>query len=59
LRFAFPNVTVHFGEPLSYPVEAGACHERQLQAAGEIFARVREMYAGIDSGQASRQLNEA
>jgi 1-acyl-sn-glycerol-3-phosphate acyltransferase len=58
-RFAFPKVTVQFGEPITYPVEAGAGHERQLQAAGEIFARVREMYAGIDSGQASRQLNEA
>ena len=33
--------------------------ERQLEVASEIFDRVREMYAALSGGQASRQLNEA
>jgi len=58
-RFRFPTVTVEYGDPLSYPVERAPGRERQLEVAGEIFARVREMYARIDAGQASRQLNDA
>ena len=58
-RFTFPKVTVQYGEPLSFPVESAPGHERQLEAAGEIFDRVREMYAALDEKQASHQLNEA
>jgi 1-acyl-sn-glycerol-3-phosphate acyltransferase len=58
-RFTFPKVTVQFGEPLSFPVESAPGRERQLEVAGEIFDRVREMYAGLEAGQASRQLNDA
>jgi 1-acyl-sn-glycerol-3-phosphate acyltransferase len=58
-RFTFPKVRVQFGEPLSYAVEPDAGRERQLEVAGEIFGRVREMYAGLEAGQPSRQLNEA
>jgi 1-acyl-sn-glycerol-3-phosphate acyltransferase len=58
-RFAFPKVTVQFGEPLSFAVESAPGHERQLEVAREIFDRVREMYAGLEAQQASRQLNEA
>jgi 1-acyl-sn-glycerol-3-phosphate acyltransferase len=58
-RFAFPQVTVRYGEPLTFPIESGAGHERQLEVAAEIFDRVRDMYAGLERGQASRQLNEA
>jgi 1-acyl-sn-glycerol-3-phosphate acyltransferase len=57
-RFTFPKVTVQYGEPLSYAVEPGPDHERQLEVAGEIFARVREMYAGLERRQTSHQLNE-
>jgi 1-acyl-sn-glycerol-3-phosphate acyltransferase len=57
-RFAFPKVTVQFGEPLSFPVERDVGRERQLEAAREIFDRVREMYVGLNERQASRQLNE-
>jgi 1-acyl-sn-glycerol-3-phosphate acyltransferase len=46
-RFRFPKVTVQFGEPLSFPVEVEPGRERQLEASGEIFARVREMYEGL------------
>jgi 1-acyl-sn-glycerol-3-phosphate acyltransferase len=50
-RFRFPKVTVQFGEPLSFPVEESPGKERQLEAAGEIFARVREMYEGLAAGR--------
>jgi 1-acyl-sn-glycerol-3-phosphate acyltransferase len=46
-RFRFPKVTVQFGEPLSFRVEEGASRERQLEVAGEVFGRVREMYEGL------------
>lgn len=49
-RLRFPKVTVEFGEPLGYPVEAAPSRERQLQVATEIFARVREMYERLEGG---------
>ena len=45
-RFRFPKVTVEFGEPVSFPVEATPSRERQVEIATEIFSRVREMYEG-------------
>ena len=47
-RFRFPKVTVQFGEPLSFPVEKEATHERQLEAATEIFDKVRGMYMALE-----------
>jgi len=46
-RFRFPKVTVQFGEPLSFPKEEAPSRERQLEAATEVFGRVREMYEGL------------
>lgn len=46
-RLRFPKVTVQFGEPLSFPVEQSPGRERQLEAATEVFDRVRELYAGL------------
>jgi 1-acyl-sn-glycerol-3-phosphate acyltransferase len=46
-RFRFPKVTVQFGEPLTFPVEGSPSRERQLEAATQVFERVREMYEGI------------
>ena len=46
-RLRFPKVTVQFGEPVSFPVEAAPSRERQLEVATEIFGRVREMYEGL------------
>jgi hypothetical protein len=40
-------------------VERAPGHERQLEVAGEIFDRVREMYAALEAEQASHQLNDA
>lgn len=49
-RFRFPRVTVRFGEPLSFPVEEAPSRERQLEAATELFAPVREMYGALAGG---------
>ncbi len=56
-RFRFPKVTVQFGEPLSFPAEEAPSRERQLEVAEEIFAPVREMYAGLTtrSGRRARR----
>lgn len=46
-RFRFPKVTVQFGEPVTFPVDPEPSRERQLEAATEVFGRVREMYGGL------------
>jgi 1-acyl-sn-glycerol-3-phosphate acyltransferase len=46
-RLRFPRVTVQFGEPLSFAVEESPSRERQLEAASEVFDRVRGMYEGL------------
>lgn len=53
-RFRFPKVTVQFGEPVSFPVEVAPSRERQLEAATEVFGRVREMYEGLATRNARR-----
>jgi 1-acyl-sn-glycerol-3-phosphate acyltransferase len=53
-RFRFPKITVRFGEPVSFPVEASPSLERQLEAATEVFDRVREMYEGLATRSARR-----
>jgi 1-acyl-sn-glycerol-3-phosphate acyltransferase len=53
-RLYFPKVTVQFGEPVSFPVEAAPSRERQLEVATEIFGRVREMYEGLVTRSAAR-----
>jgi 1-acyl-sn-glycerol-3-phosphate acyltransferase len=47
IRLRFPKVTIQFGEPVTYPVEATPSRERQLEVATEIFARVRELHEGL------------
>jgi 1-acyl-sn-glycerol-3-phosphate acyltransferase len=46
-RLHFPRVTVEFGSPITFAVEPAPSRERQLEAAGEVFAAVREMYEGL------------
>jgi 1-acyl-sn-glycerol-3-phosphate acyltransferase len=46
-RGRFPRVTVSYGEPLSFEREADPSRERQQEAAEEIFARVRGLYAEL------------
>lgn len=47
-RFRFPKVTVQFGKPLTFPVEEAPSRERQLEAATQVFDRVREMYGRLE-----------
>ncbi len=53
-RLSFPRVTVRFGEPLAFPVEVDAGHDRQLEVAGEVFAEVKRMYGELATGSADR-----
>jgi 1-acyl-sn-glycerol-3-phosphate acyltransferase len=53
-RLRFPRVTVKYGEPLSFPLERSPSRERQLEVAGEIFGRVREMYEELARSSARR-----
>ena len=47
-RLRFPKVTVQFGEPFSFPAEARPSREHQIEAAEEIFDRVRTMYTALE-----------
>jgi 1-acyl-sn-glycerol-3-phosphate acyltransferase len=53
-RLRFPKVTIEFGEPLRLPTEQAPSRERQLEAATEIFDRVRDLYRGLATRSAGR-----
>jgi 1-acyl-sn-glycerol-3-phosphate acyltransferase len=53
-RLRFPKVTIEFGEPVTFTVEAAPSKERQLEVATEVFGRVRELYAGLATRSAAR-----
>jgi 1-acyl-sn-glycerol-3-phosphate acyltransferase len=46
-RLHFPMVTVQYGEPLTFPVEASPSRERQQEVADEIFTHIKQLYAGL------------
>lgn len=50
-KLRFPKVTVQYGEPLTFEIEADADPERWREAAQQIFDRVREMYRALDSSR--------
>ncbi len=47
-RLRFPKVTVQYGEPLTFSVEPAPSPARQLEVAGEVFDRVREMHSSLE-----------
>jgi 1-acyl-sn-glycerol-3-phosphate acyltransferase len=47
-RLRFPKVTVQYGEPLAFPVEAAPSRERQLEVSREVFDQVRRMYTALE-----------
>src|SRR3954469_1303742 len=47
-RLQFPKVVVQYGEPLRFPVETDASRDRQQEVADEIFAHIKELYAGLE-----------
>jgi 1-acyl-sn-glycerol-3-phosphate acyltransferase len=53
-RLRFPKVTIEFGEPLTFPTEQEPSRERQLEAATEIFGRVRDLYGGLATRSGAR-----
>ena len=48
-RLQFPKVTVQYGEPLAFPVVRDASREQQLEAATQIFERVKAMYEPLEA----------
>lgn len=46
-KLAFPKVTVQYGEPITFPVNAEPTREQQMEASLEVFDRVRTMYVGL------------
>jgi 1-acyl-sn-glycerol-3-phosphate acyltransferase len=53
-RLRFPRVTIQFGEPVGFAVEAEPSRERQLEVATEIFGEVRGLYEGLATRSGSR-----
>jgi 1-acyl-sn-glycerol-3-phosphate acyltransferase len=47
-RLQFPKVTIHFGDPMSFPVVAEPTREQQLEVSREIFDRVKAMYTALE-----------
>jgi len=48
-KLRFPKVTVQYGEPLTFDVVAEPTREQQLEAATQVFERVREMYDRLEA----------
>lgn len=46
-RLHFPKITVQYGEPLTFPVEADPSRERQQEVADEIFDHIKQLYTGL------------
>jgi 1-acyl-sn-glycerol-3-phosphate acyltransferase len=53
-RLSFPKVTVQYGEPMRFEVVQRPTREEQLDAAHEIFDRVKAMYRALDERGRSR-----
>ncbi|MDX6605492.1 MAG: 1-acyl-sn-glycerol-3-phosphate acyltransferase [Solirubrobacterales bacterium] len=47
-RLRFPKVTIQYGEPVTFPVNADPDPEAQQQVADQIFDRVRAMYVDLE-----------
>jgi 1-acyl-sn-glycerol-3-phosphate acyltransferase len=47
-RLSFPKVTVQYGEPLRFEPVAEPSREQQLDAAREVFDRVKGMYGTLE-----------
>jgi 1-acyl-sn-glycerol-3-phosphate acyltransferase len=52
-RGRFPRIRVSYGEPLSFDVDRAPGRDAQIAAAGEIFDRVRAMYAELEAQAAA------
>ena len=52
-RGRFPRIRVSYGKPLRFDIVAAPSREEQIAAAGEIFDRVRAMYAELEAQAAA------
>ena len=60
-KLVFPQITIRYGEPVSFPVVEEPSREQQMECAEEIFSHVREMFAELrrDGGRAvARRVRE-
>jgi 1-acyl-sn-glycerol-3-phosphate acyltransferase len=57
-RLRFPQVTVHYGEPIVFPVETDPARERQQEVADQIFTEIKRTYAALED-PAARLRKEA
>lgn len=56
-RLQFPQVTVHYGEPIVFPRVQNPTRERQQLAADRIFADIKQLYAALDDPSARLRTN--
>jgi 1-acyl-sn-glycerol-3-phosphate acyltransferase len=54
-RLRFPQVTVHYGEPMAFESERDPSRDRQQQVADQIFAAVKRLYTALDDGRLRKQ----
>jgi 1-acyl-sn-glycerol-3-phosphate acyltransferase len=47
-KLGFPKVTVQFGDPLVFDTVSAPTREQQLEVAGIVFERVRDMYRALE-----------
>jgi 1-acyl-sn-glycerol-3-phosphate acyltransferase len=47
-RLRFPQVTVHYGEPLAFGRDDDPSRERQQEVADEIFGEIKRLYGAVD-----------
>jgi len=47
-RLQFPKVTIQYGEPFRYAVVKSPDRDQQQAVAEEIFAAIKELYAGLE-----------
>ena len=57
-KLQFPKITVQYAEPIAFDVVATPTREQQLDAANQIFDRVREMYAALDAQGRARVIKD-
>jgi 1-acyl-sn-glycerol-3-phosphate acyltransferase len=56
-RLRFPQVTVHYGEPMMFEHQQDPSRDRQQEVADQIFAEIKQLYAAVDDPQ--RKLRKA
>jgi 1-acyl-sn-glycerol-3-phosphate acyltransferase len=48
-KLSFPKVTIQYGEPMRFEVVASPSREQQLEVAGQVFERVKQMYDALEA----------